>query len=127
MKFKALGLASIAVAMYAIPAFAHHSFALFDQNATVEVQGTVKEFLWVNPHSWLQIVAVDPQGEMTEWSIEMSAPGALTRDGWTSKTVVPGDTVTVMAHPIRDGSPGGQFVSILLPDGKELSHIYRDP
>jgi len=113
--------------VYAVPALAHHSFALFDQNVTVEVRGTVKEFLWVNPHSWLQIVAVDPQGEMTEWSIEMSALGALTRDGWTKETVVPGDTVTVTAHPIRDGSPGGQFVSILLADGKELSHIYRDP
>ncbi len=127
MRFPTPCLAGIAIAMYTIPSLAHHSFAMFDQDTTVEVQGTVKEFLWTNPHSWLQIMATDEHGEMVEWSIEMSAPGALTRDGWTQESVVPGDTVTVMAHPIRNGSTAGQFVSILLPDGQELSHIYRDP
>jgi len=127
MNVKALGLTGIAFAMYAFPALAHHSFAMFDQTKTLELQGTVKEFLWTNPHSWLQIVLTDPQGKTTEWSIEMSAPTALTRDGWTAQSVVPGDKVTVTAHPIRDGSPGGQFLSIILPNGQRLAHSYRDP
>ena len=126
MRFRAHGLAGIAFAIYAIPALAHHSFSMFDQTQTMEVQGTVKEFFWTNPHSWLQIVATGPQGEMTEWSIEMSAIGALTRDGWTTSTVSTGDLVTVTAHPLRDGSPGGQFVAIVLPNGEEMTHTYRD-
>ena len=126
MRFRAQCLAGIAFAMYAIPALAHHSFSMFDQTQMMEVQGTVKECLWTNPHSWLQILASDGQGETVEWSIEMSAIGALTRDGWTTSTVSTGDLVTVTAHPLRDGSPGGQFVGIVLPNGEELTHKYRD-
>jgi hypothetical protein len=127
MTIRAICLAGAAAALSAIPALAHHSFAMFDQSMTVEVHGTVKELLWTNPHSWLQIMAADENGEMVEWSIEMSAPGALMRDGWTRESVAPGDTVTVMAHPIRNGTSGGQFVSIILANGQQLSHIYRDP
>ena len=72
MRFRALCLVGTAFAMYAIPACAHHSFAMFDQTKTVEVQGTVKELLLTNPHSWLQILATGPQGETLEWSIEMA-------------------------------------------------------
>lgn len=127
MTCRSLGLAGIAAALYAIPALAHHSFAMFDATKTFEVQGTVKEFLWVNPHSWLQVVTRDAQGKVTEWSFEMAGPGGLSRDGWTSQTVAPGDKVTVTAHPIRDGSPSGQFLAIVLPNGKKLAHEYRDP
>lgn len=123
-KFFALALAW--PFLIAPAALAHHSFSMFDQSQTMEVEGTVKEFIWTNPHSWLQILATDSQGETVEWSIEMSAPSALTRDGWTTSTVSTGDQVTVTAHPLRDGSAGGQFVAIVLPNGEELSHEYRD-
>jgi hypothetical protein len=127
MTLRAFGLAGAICAVSAIPALAHHSFAMFDQTQTVEVEGTVKELIWTNPHSWLQIVATDPQGTEKEWSIEMSAPASLMRDGWTMESVAPGDVVTVTLHPIRDGSSAGQFLAILLPNGETISHVYREP
>jgi hypothetical protein len=127
MDARVVGLVVLTASICAVPALAHHSFAMFNQDEMVEVHGAVKEFLWVNPHSWLQVMVTDENGDETEWSIEMSAPSSLARDGWERNSVEPGDIVTVMVHPIRDGSAGGQFVSIMLPDGSELSHVYRDP
>jgi hypothetical protein len=126
MTVKSLCLAGALLALSMVPASAHHSFAMFDSSKTVELTGVVKEFLWVNPHSWLQVVTTDAQGKSTEWSIEMAATAALTRDGFTATKVRPGDKVTVTAHPLRDGSPSGQFLSVVLPSGQKLSHVYRD-
>ncbi len=112
-----VGLASAAMAA---PASAHHSFAMFDADQTVVLTGAVKELQWTNPHAWLQITVVDEHGLPHEWSIEMSAPSALVRDGWKPKIVRPGDRVTVHIHPLKNGSSGGQFLTIALPDGKLL-------
>jgi hypothetical protein len=126
VRVQSLCLAGVAITLLAGPAVAHHSFAMFDQSKTFQVQGTVKEFLFVNPHSWLQVVSTDAQGKTTEWSFEMAATAALTRDGFTVNKVAVGDKVTVTAHPLRDGSPGGQFLAVLLPNGQRLAHQYRD-
>ena len=120
MKLKTLSLAGVAVAMFAAPALAHHSFAMFDAEKTVEMKGTVKEFQWTNPHSWLQVMVRDPSGAEKEWSLEMGSPGGLARSGWRPKTVLPGDQVTVTIHPLKDGSAGGQLLTVTLPDGKVM-------
>ncbi len=117
MKFKALGLAGVGISLLAIPALAHHCFAMFDSEQTVEYRGTVKEFQWTNPHSWLQVMIADEGGQMVEWSLEMNSPAGLTRRGWGPRTVVPGDEVTVTLHPLRDGAPGGELLTVELPDG----------
>ena len=62
MTCKTLGLAGIAVAMYAIPAFAHHSFAMFDTEKKMVLDGTIKEFQWTNPHSWIQMMVPNAAG-----------------------------------------------------------------
>ncbi|HXJ00377.1 MAG TPA: DUF6152 family protein, partial [Micropepsaceae bacterium] len=87
MKFKALGLAGAALAMYAIPAFAHHSFAMFDADKKATLEGTVKEFQWTNPHSWILMNVANAQGAQEQWAIEMGAPGGLARQGWVPKTL----------------------------------------
>ncbi len=117
MKFKALGLAGVGISLLAAPALGHHSFAMFDSTQTVEFSGTVKEFQWTNPHSWLQVMVADEDGQLVEWSLEMGNPGGLGRNGWRPRTVVPGDEVTVTLHPLGDGSPGGQLLTVELPDG----------
>jgi hypothetical protein len=117
MKVKTLGLAGVGFCLLVAPALAHHSFAMFDATTTLEFKGTVKEFQWTNPHSWLQVDVPSEQGDMVEWSLEMGSPGGLARSGWRPRTVVPGDEVTVTLHPLKDGSPGGQLLTVMLPDG----------
>ena len=120
MKLKILSLAGVAAALFVGPALAHHSFAMFDADKTVELVGTVKEFQWTNPHSWLQVMVREANGQEKEWSLEMGSPGGLARSGWRPKTVVPGDKVTVTAHPLKDGSPGGQLLTVVLPNGTKM-------
>ena len=120
MKFKALGLAAIAVAMYAIPAVGHHSFAMFDATKTMTLQGSVKEFHWTNPHSWIFLRVADAQGQSAEWPIELGSPPGLVRQGWSPKTLTPGMKVKVVIRPLKDGKIGGQFLAVTLPDGKQF-------
>ena len=127
MKFKALGLAGIAVAMSAIPAFAHHSFAMFDASQKTTVAGTVKEFQWTNPHAWIQLMVTNSDGQLDQWSIEMGGPSGLARQGWVPKTLTPGMEISVIMHPLRDGAHGGQFLAVTLPDGTQLGNPAVEP
>src|ERR1700680_3221364 len=120
LKFKALALAGIAAAMYAIPALAHHSFAMFDAEKTATIAGTVKEFQWTNPHSWIMLTVADDKGQAAQWAVEMGGPAGLARQGWRPKTLTPGMPITLTIHPLRDGTNGGQFISITLPDGTKM-------
>ena len=120
MKSKALGVVGIAVAMYAMPAVAHHSFAMFDSTKTVTLQGTVKEFQWTNPHSWIFLTVADAEGQATVWAIELGAPSGLVRQGWGPKSIMPGMNVKLLIRPLKDGKNGGQFLGVTLPDGTQL-------
>ena len=121
MKLTVTSLFACAMAAFAAPALAHHSFAMFDHEKTVAISGTLKEFEWTNPHAWLHITAVDEKsGRPVEWSFEMGSVGQLNRDGWNKDTVKPGDKVSVEFHPLKDGSHGGQFRTMVLPDGKRM-------
>ena len=122
MNFKALGLAGIAFTLSAIPALAHHSFAMFDAEKKVTLDGTVKEFQWTNPHSWILLTVSDAQGKAEQWAIEMGGPSGLARQGWVPKTLTPGMKVQAVIHPLRDGTPGGQFMAVRLPDGTQLGN-----
>lgn len=104
----------------ALPAFAHHSFSMFDSQKEVVLKGTVKEFQWSNPHTWIQLNVTDGSGKTIEWSIEGGSPNLVGRQGWKRNTFKPGDAVEITVHPMRDGQPGGSFVSAVLPDGRKL-------
>ena len=120
MKLKTLTLAVAALAMHSAAGavYAHHSYAMFDESAKLTLEGVVTEFQWTNPHSWLQVMVDSEGGEAVEWSLEMGSPGGLARNGWRPRTVVPGDAVTVTLHPLKDGSPGGQLLTVRLPNGE---------
>ncbi len=102
------------------PAFAHHSGAMFDASKKVDVTGTVVDFNWSNPHANFKVSVDKPGGTSEVWAVEMNSPNNLVRDGWKRTTLKPGDKVTVTVRPLRDGTPGGQYVSIVLADGKVL-------
>jgi hypothetical protein len=121
MNFKTFSLAAIAAVAFAAPAFAHHSFAMFDATKTVTLKGSVKEFEWTNPHSWLRVNVVDEKtGKPLLWALEMSSPARLTTMGMHSDSVHAGDTVSVTFHPMKDGTRGGQFIQATLADGKAV-------
>jgi len=105
----------------AFPAWAHHSMAGFDRTKTVTLVGTVKQFKWANPHSWIEMDVPDAKGNVTTWNVEMTSPAVLIRAGWKSSVMKPGDKVTVMCHPQQTGEPGGIFVSVTLADGRTLT------
>jgi hypothetical protein len=119
-RFPLIECLSLLLASYATTAAAHHSFAMFDRDRTETISGTVKAFEMVNPHSWLRVLVTDVNGAQNEWSIELGSAGQLGRFGWTQNAVRPGDKVVVQLHPLRDGSYGGQLLSLTLPNGQVL-------
>ena len=97
------------VALWAVSgiAFAHHSFAMFDMSKTLTLAGTVTNFEWTNPHTWLWVQVPDGKGGKVHYSIEMNSPGVLERSGWTRHSIKVGDTVTATVHPSLAGAPIG--------------------
>ena len=119
MTMKFAGFVVVAVVTFAVQAQAHHSFAMFDQEKTITVSGTLKEFEFTNPHCWLHVTAVDPAtGRTVDWAFEMGATGQIAAQGWKADSVKPGDKITIEAHPMKDGSRGGQYQSAKLADGR---------
>lgn len=118
-------LAATAAAAFALAglqsASAHHSFAMFDQSKKLTVKGTVTEFQWTNPHSFIEIDAQGADGKTTHWSLELNSPNNLKRQGWSRTSVKAGDVVSITFNPLRDGKPGGLFNSLVLPNGKVLA------
>jgi hypothetical protein len=98
-------------------ASAHHSFAMFDQKRSVTLKGAVRDFIWSNPHVFIQLLAPDAKGKPQEWSIELTSPEHLARSGWKHATLKPGDKVTIVIHPVRDGGKGGQYLAGMGPKG----------
>lgn len=108
---------SIAALLVGAPVLAHHSFSMFDMGKEIELKGSVREFQWTNPHIWVQVLVTGADGKTVEWSIEGNSPSTLSRQGWSKRSLVPGEKVTMTVHPLRDGTPGGSVVKILREDG----------
>jgi len=119
-RLQVAGSLAIALCM-AGSAWAHHNAAGIDRTKTVAVEGTVKQFKWANPHSWMELEVPDKKGGVEIWNAEMTAPSGLVRAGWKKTTIKAGDKVKVVVNPMANGSPGGLFVSITLPTGQELT------
>jgi hypothetical protein len=98
---------------------AHHSFAMFDNSKKIDVKGTVKELQWTNPHVWLEMVVTE-NGQQKTYDFEGGAVAVLKKFGWTKDTVKAGDTITLTAHPFKDGKAGGSIDFITLADGRKI-------
>ena len=93
-----------------VPAVAHHSFAMFDQDNPIDLVGTVQEFKFTSPHTFILLQVKGPDGVVV-WNLEGGAPSGLIRDGWTGKTLKPGDELVLKVDPLRSGAPGGAWKS----------------
>jgi hypothetical protein len=101
-------------------ALSHHSFSMFDVQKEETLSGTVREFQWTNPHSWLQ-VDVARGGSTVEYSIELGSPNSMSRRGWRRTTFKPGDKITLVMNPMRDGSSGGALVYAIDAQGNRMA------
>ncbi|MEO6388058.1 MAG: DUF6152 family protein [Croceibacterium sp.] len=109
-----------ALGLFALPALAHHSFAMFDQHKIVTIEGTVREFQWTNPHSFLEVEVPARSGPPVHWSIELNSPNNLKRQGWTRSSLKTGDSLTLRLNPLRSGQRGGLFLDARLSNGHVL-------
>jgi hypothetical protein len=125
-RFAALAL--FGVLALAAPLLAHHSAAGIDRTKSVTVNGTIKEFRWANPHSWIDIdVPNEKGGAPVTWSVEMTSPTFLVKAGWKSSTLKSGDKASVTLRPFKNGDPGGLFVSVTLADGRVMTERAATP
>lgn len=93
---------------------------MFDQRRSVTLHGIVRDFRWSNPHVFIQLLTTSDAGNVDEWSIEMTSPEHLSRVGWRPGTLKPGDKVTLIIHPMRDTTKGGQYLSGIGQNGPLL-------
>ena len=115
-------LSAVAILLFAVASVsAHHAAAGIDRTTTKELKGTIKAFSWQNPHSWMEVDVAGPDGKLVTWTVEMTAPSYLVRAGWKASTVKPGDEVRVTVRPLKNGDPGGLFVSVTLANGRTLT------
>lgn len=93
-------------------ALAHHAGTMFDRTNPVAVTGTMKEFRWANPHSWLSMEVPDGKGGSDLWTLEGGSVTFMVHNGWTRTSIMPGDPIKAIVAPRRDGTNGGEFMSV---------------
>jgi hypothetical protein len=126
MKIRRVGV-SLALAAIAVlgtaPVMAHHSFAPYEPNVQMKLSGVVTEVRWANPHVYLEVDAEDATaGQKKHWLIECASTSILNRAGWRFNMIKPGDRVTLIVSPLRNGEPAALLKQITLPDGKQYSN-----
>ncbi len=99
---------------------AHHSGAMFEKDKTVTLEGTVKEFQFTNPHSWLLVDVKNKDGSVTTWGFEAEGPSTLQRAGIRPSDFTPGTKITITGHPMKNGSPAAAWVNAVRADGKRF-------
>ena len=112
--------ACVALGAAGSPALAHHSFAMFDYNNRITLNGTVVSFQWTNPHAFIELAV--PDGDAVKhYTVECASPNVLTRIGWKFNTLKAGDKVTLLINPLKSGQPGGMLQEATFSDGKKLT------
>ena len=102
------------------PALAHHSFDMFALNKVVTMTGTVTEYRYQMPHVWIYMQTTNAQGQQQKWGFECHSPNLVARKGWKINTLNLGDKITVVMHPMKDGSMAGSAINVTLPTGQTL-------
>ncbi|HTP38459.1 MAG TPA: DUF6152 family protein [Steroidobacteraceae bacterium] len=106
--------AVLLLALFSGRAPAHHSFAAFEMDKTLEVRGTVSKYEWTNPHVWIWIT---PESGGNEFGVEAHAVSSMVRTGWSRDSLKVGDKVVILVHPRKDGGLAGSIISAALANG----------
>jgi hypothetical protein len=108
------------LALFAIPALAHHSTAIYDLIHGTIIVGEVKRFDWENPHVHIYLDVTGEDAEIEHWTVELESPHILGRNGWKKDTLHPGDQISVTGGRAKNGSFQIRAVQVTLPDGRKL-------
>ena len=115
-----VSMAAVNVLLVSVPLAAHHGAAALDTGKEVTMKGTVTEWIWSNPHCFLQFDAKDDTGTVRNWAVETQNPTAMTQRGWSRTSFKAGDEVTVTFEPVKNSQPIGRLLTVILPNGQKL-------
>lgn len=109
----------------AMSALAHHGFTMFDMEKNITLTGTVEAYDWFNPHTHITVKVENGADKslLGTWDVEGAAPSIMARQGWNKATYKPGDAVTIVVHPLKNGDKGASLFYAIRPDG---SRLYQD-
>ena len=93
-------------------AFGHHSGTMFDRTHPIAVVGTLTDFRWANPHSWITMAVPDGKGGTDTWTLEGGSVTFMVRNGWSRTSILNGDKIRAIVAPRRDNTDGGEFMSV---------------
>jgi hypothetical protein len=124
--FPAFGACVVAVSMFVVPMFAHHSTAAFETEKKVTIKGTVTEWYWANPHCLLKLDVRTNGSEVIRWVAESGAPANMVDAGWRKNSLKPGDQVTVTVLPAKNGNPVGRILRVEFADGRTTLVVGAD-
>jgi len=113
-------IAGVCLLAVSIPLSAHHGAAGYDMDKQLTMKGTVREWLWANPHCFMKYDATDQKGDVAHWAVEVSNPTDMIKRGWSLHSFKAGDEVTVTVRPAKNGAPVGQLLKVVLPNGQTL-------
>jgi hypothetical protein len=116
-------LTALSVALFFTPnaAFPHHGVSVYDMAKTTTMKATITEFEWAQPHCQIHFDAPNDKGEVQHWEIETPPPTMMIeKEGWTRKSLSPGDEVTIYFHAAKNGSLRGILIRIVTARGQEL-------
>lgn len=116
----AASIAALSVLLVSVPLLAHHGAAGLDTGKEITLKGTVTEWIWSNPHCFLQFDAKDDSGTVRNWAVETQNPTAMTQRGFSRTLFKVGDEVTVIIEPVKNGQPIGRLLTVLLANGQKL-------
>jgi hypothetical protein len=113
-------IAAVCFLAVSAPLSAHHGAAGYDMDKQLTMNGTVREWLWANPHCFMKYDAPDEKGNVAHWAVEVSNPTDMTKRGWSLHSFKPGDEITVTVRPAKNGELVGQLLKVVLPSGQTL-------
>src|ERR1700722_2494370 len=120
IKLAAISFAVAGLLAVSLSLFAHHGYASYDTDRKVTLKGTVTRWIWSNPHCLLQLDVTDDTGHVVNWVAETENPTAMSRAGWTDKSLKVGDQITLTALPVKSGAPVGRIIDVILSNGQKL-------
>ena len=116
----ALSIALLGVTFESVALIAHHGAAALDTGKEITLKGTVTEWIWSNPHCFLQFDAKDDTGTVRNWAVETQNPTTMTQRGFSRTLFKAGDEVTATLEPVKNGQPIGRLLTVVLANGQKL-------